>query len=282
MNCQMIFHFEKTKTLKKPLYTFLFLIGFTFSLTAQVGCIPEKPNPPRLVNDFANVLSPSFETQVENLLVGFNDTTSTQIALITMSDLCGEEPSFFSFELGEKWGVGNSNFDNGIVILFKPKQSNSKGEIFIAPGYGLEGILPDAIGKRIVENEMIPYFKKGKIEEGLLNGIQTVIEITGGEYSAENYNKNGRKSGKGSFIPFLFVLIFIVIMFASTFGRARKYSRRNNTSLWMALWLMGSASNRHGGAFGNFTGGGGGFGGGSGGGGFGGGSFGGGGAGGSW
>lgn len=271
----------------KFLAFFVFLLS-TVHLNAQVGCIPEKPNPPRLVNDFADVLSVSTVSRLENRLVKFNDTTSTQIALVTVADLCGEEPSFFAFELGEKWKVGNEKFDNGIVVLFKPKQPNSKGEVFIATGYGLEGVLPDAIGKRIVENEMIPYFRNGQVEQGLLNGIETIIEITGGEYSAENYNKNGRGKGEFPFAMLAMLIVFIGLMLFKNIGRARKYAQRNDTSLWMALWLMGSVSSNHRGSYGNFSGGKGGFGGfggGSGGGGFGGfggGSFGGGGAGGSW
>ena len=286
MNCQTIFRLEKTKMMRKNLLIFILLVSSFLSVAAQ-SCVPEKQNPPKLVNDFANVLSPSFEGQLESYLIGFNDTTSTQIALVTVSDLCGEEPSFFAFELGEKWGVGDAKFDNGIVVLFKPKQANSKGEVFIATGYGLEGILPDAISKRIVENEMIPYFKSGQIEQGLLQGIQTVVEITGGEYSADNYNSKGRggKNGKFPFAMVAALLVFIGLMVFKNIGRARKYANTNNTSLWMALWLMGSVNRGHGGSYGNFTSGRGGFGGGSGGGsfgGFGGGSFGGGGAGGSW
>ncbi|MDB4061161.1 TPM domain-containing protein [Vicingaceae bacterium] len=262
--------------LKKQLFSLFIFFVVALHASAQVGCIPEKKSPQKLVNDFANVLSSSFEAQLENYLVGFNDTTSTQITLVTVADLCGEEPSFFAFDLGEKWGVGDAKFDNGIVVLFKPKQALSKGEVFIAAGYGLEGILPDAISKRIVENEMIPYFKSGQTEQGLLQGIQTIIEIIGGEYSAENYNSKVRGGKKGSIFPVIFIIIFIIIMFAGTFGRARGYANRNNTSLWLALMLMGSSNGRHSGSFGNFTGGRGGFGG------FGGGSFGGGGAGGSW
>ena len=270
--------------LKKQFIILCLLIVGAFQVSAQVGCIPEAPSPQKLVNDFANVLSPSFEAQLENYLVGFNDTTSTQITLVTVSDLCGEEASFFAFDLGEKWGVGDANFDNGIVVLYKPKQPNSRGQVFIATGYGLEGVLPDATTKMIVENEMIPNFKNQQYERGLLQGIQTIIEIAGGEYSAKNYNSKDRGGKKGSILPVIFIFIFIIIMFAGTFGRAKGYAKRNNTSLWLALMLMGSSNGRHSGSFGNFSGGRGGFGGGSSGGfgGFGGGSFGGGGAGGSW
>lgn len=258
----------------------LFFLSCTLSLWADTSCIPKKSNPQRLVNDFAKVLSPSFKNQLEQRLINFNDTTSTQIVLITVSDLCGEEASFFAFELGEQWGVGNEKFDNGIVVLFKPKQANSKGEIFIATGYGLEGVLPDAIAKRIVENEMIPNFKQSQVEKGLFQGIQVIMEITGGEYSADNYNSRNKKGN--SSVPGLFVLFFIIVFITSMFGSARGYSKRNNMGLLAALFLMNSGSRSHKGRFNDFGSGSGGFGGGGGFGGFGGGSFGGGGAGGSW
>lgn len=268
--------------------TLLFALSFLSlaSLNAN-DCIPKPQTPPRLVNDFAGILSTSIANQLETRLVVFNDTTSTQIAIVTVNSLCDYDASSFAFELGEKWGVGNAKFDNGIVMLIKPKVGNSKGHAFIATGYGLEGVLPDAIAKRIVENEMIPYFKRNDYEGGVLNGLQAIIDITGGEYSAENYNSRNKRSKSIPIFPFLFILLFIFIMLLGTIKRARGYSRRNNTSLWLALWLMGSSTNRHKGYYDNFGNGGGGFGGfggGSGGGfgGFGGGSFGGGGAGGSW
>jgi uncharacterized protein len=267
----------------KKTILFLTLIISAFFLHAADDCIPSKPNPPRLVNDFAKVLSPQTISYLESSLVGFNDTTSTQIAIVTVDELCGYEPGPFAFELGEKWGVGNAKFDNGIVVLVRPKRGGNKGHAFIATGYGLEGVLPDAIAKRIVEREMIPYFKQNKYDQGILQAAKVIMEITGGEYSAENYN--GRKKKKGSVFPFFIVLFFIFIMFIGIFGRARRYARTNDLGFWAALWLMGSMSGRHGGHYNNFRSGGGGFGGFGGGGGFGGfggGSFGGGGAGGSW
>jgi uncharacterized protein len=265
----------------------IFLILFSVVTIAQEDCFPEKPTRVRLVNDFANVFSQREANYLEQKLVAFNDTTSTQIAVVTVNSLCGNDKAQFAYEIGEKWGVGNAKFNNGIVLLFKPKTNDSKGQVFIATGYGLEGVLPDAIGRRIVENEMIPRFKQNDIFGGIDEGVQTIIEITGGEYSAENYNKNGRKSKGFPVTAFFFIGIFIIMMFLNTFKRARAYSSRNNMGLWAALMLMGSMNNRHTGRYNDFTSGGrgfGGFGGGSGGGfgGFGGGSFGGGGAGGSW
>lgn len=254
---------------------------------AQTDCIPEKPKKERLVNDFAEIFSSQEIAQLERRLVNFNDTTSTQIAVVTVEDLCGYDPAEFAFEIGETWGVGDRKFNNGVVILLKPKTTVDKGQTHITVGYGLEGVLPDAIAKRIVNNEMIPRFKQNDdYYGGITAAVQVVMDITGGEYSAENYNKRNKKKKESiPLIPLIFVLFFIVIMIAGTMGRARKYAHRNNMSLWAALFLMGSANRRHRGHYNNFNsgrGGFGGFGGGGGFGGFGGGSFGGGGAGGSW
>ena len=271
--------------MKKQILTLIILVlpllGF-----GQEDCIPGRPAKQRLINDFASVFNPQEANQLERRLVNFNDTTSTQIAIVTVADLCDYEPSDFAYEIGEQWGVGNKKFNNGVVILLKPKTADSKGQAFIAVGYGLEGALPDVIAKRIVENEMIPQFKKNDYFGGIEAAAQVIMDITGGEYSADNYNKKRKGGDSIPIVPFIFILFFILIMIAGTIGRARRYAHRNDMSLLAALFLMGSMNRRHKGYFDDFSSGGGGFGGFGGGGGgfggFGGGSFGGGGAGGSW
>ncbi len=269
----------------KKLYLFaIAFILFVGDISAQESCIPNASNPPRLVNDFAEVLSPQVAAQLERLLISFDDTTSIQIAVVTTKDLCEYDKMTYTYELGEKWGVGGAEFNSGVVLMLKPKYKNSKGEVFIATGYGMEGVLPDATLKRLIENEMIPYFKQNNYEAGIVQAVKVIMDISGGEYSAEDYKKNKSKDSIPLF-PFFFILLFALLMFANIFKRARHYSSVNNVGLWAALMLMGSSSNRHSGYYQNFRSGGGsfgGFGGGSGFGGFGGGSFGGGGAGGSW
>ncbi|MEQ8625853.1 MAG: TPM domain-containing protein [Vicingaceae bacterium] len=265
---------------------FLLFILFSFNSMAQ-DCIPSKPKPARLVNDFANILSSSEEQGLEQFLIGFNDSTSTQIVIVTVSDLCDYDAASFTYGIGEAWGVGDAKFNNGIVLMVKPKIANSKGQVFIATGYGLEGVLPDAIAKRIVEKELIPRFKQNDYFGGISAGTKVIVDIVGGEYSAENYNNKRGKKKSFPLFPLIFIGFFVILMFAGTFRRARRYSNQNNIGFLAALMLMGSMNRSHGGHYNNFrsgSGGFGGFGGGSGGGfgGFGGGSFGGGGAGGSW
>lgn len=263
--------------MKKLVVLFALILGFTV-LYAE---IPERPNPPRLVNDFAGILNQSENNTLEIKLVQFARETSTQIVVVTVPDLEGYDASDYAFRIGEKWGVGQQGKNNGLVILVKPKAGNEQGRIFIATGYGLEGVLPDAVvNGTIIDNEMIPYFKQNDYYQGLESGINVIMDITRGEYTAEYYQENYVKKGSG--IPFFIVLILFFIIIPALRGRKRRfYSPGKNLPFLIALGML-SGTRSHGGSFSNFSSGRGSFGGSGGFGGFGGGSFGGGGAGGSW
>jgi uncharacterized protein len=261
----------------------LIIILALFSLQAYTQEFPEKSN--RIVNDYTNFLSVRERNALEQKLVNFSNQTSTQIAIAIVPGLQGYDASSYAFELGERWGIGQKGKNNGILILVKPKTANSKGEVFIATGYGVEGAVPDAIAKRIVENEVLPNFRQGQYYKGLDQAVNTIISLTKGEFTADEYRE--RTSGNvSSAIPM--IIIFLLIIIFSVMGRvrrARHYAVGHNLPFWIALGMLSSTGRSHGGSFGNFSSGSGSFGGFSGGGGFGGfggGSFGGGGAGGSW
>ncbi len=264
--------------MKKILTILIVFLGFTSISMAE---IPERPTPQRLVNDFANVLNKGEVSQMEDALTQFAKQTSTQLVVVTVPDLEGYDKADYTFQLGEKWGVGQKGKDNGLVVLVKPKTSDSRGEVFIATGYGLEGVLPDAIlNSAVVDNEMIPRFKENDYFGGLAAGLNVIMDISRGEYTAENYQEKVNARGGGAGIP-LFIILFV--LFLSVFGRSRSrrfYSPGRSLPFWLAMGMM-SGGSRSSGSFGNFSSGSGSFGGG-GFGGFGGGSFGGGGAGGSW
>jgi len=161
---------------------FLTIATVVFAVLSVLAQIPERPNPPRLVNDFANLLSEGEKAVLEDSLVQFARTTSTQIVVVTIPDLDGYDPGDYAFRLGEKWGVGQKDKDNGIVILVKPKQGNNKGQVFVATGYGLEGILPDAVvNSTVVDYEMMPRFKENNYYQGIASGVQVIMNITRGE-----------------------------------------------------------------------------------------------------
>ncbi|MBE0647969.1 MAG: TPM domain-containing protein [Bacteroidales bacterium] len=265
--------------MKKYRYIFLTFLLFQ-GLLAFSQEIPPRPDPPRLVNDLAGVLTAEQVQQLERKLVNFNDTTSTQITVVTVKSLNGYDKADFAYKIGEQWGVGQKGKNNGIVVLVKPKYGNERGEAFIASGYGLEGAIPDAIGKRIIEYEMIPNFAENNYYGGLDAATTTLMGLAAGEFTADQYVKRGEKSPYAFLIP---LLIMGVVFFLIRSSRARSHSVGKNIPFWTAFWLLGSMGG-HSGSWNNFHSGSGGFGGGGGGGfgGFGGGSFGGGGAGGSW
>ena len=254
-------------------YIFLTLILF-HGFQAFSQKIPSRPKPSRLVNDLAGVLTPGQVQQLERKLVNFNDTTSTQIAVVTVKSLDGYDKADFAFRIGEQWGVGQKGKNNGVVILGKPKYRNERGQAYIAIGYGLESVIPDAIGKRIVEFEMIPQFKEGNYYSGINAAINTIMSLASGEFTASAYTKKSQSKPYAIFIP---ILVMLVVFFLIRASRARSHSVGKSIPFWAAFWLLGSLGG-HGqsGSWNNFSSGGGGFGG------FGGGSFGGGGAGGSW
>jgi uncharacterized protein len=254
---------------------FLTIATVVFAVLSVLAQIPERPDPPKLVNDFANLLSEGEKAVLEDSLVQFARATSTQIVVVTIPDLEGYDPGDYAFRLGEKWGVGQKDKNNGIVMLVKPAQGNSKGQVFIATGYGLEGILPDAVvNSTVIDYEMIPRFKEDNYYQGIANGVQVIMNITRGEYTAEQYQQQNAGKKEGGFIPAIIIFILVIIFIMK--GKSRRYySPGKSLPFWLAMGLL-SGGGRSGGSFGNFSSGGGGFGG------FGGGSFGGGGAGGSW
>ena len=243
--------------------------------------IPARPDPPRLVNDFTRTLSSYEVSQLERKLVAFNDTTSNQIAVVLVNSFNGMDKAEFADQIGEKWQVGQKAFDNGVVILVKPKTGNQKGEVWISVGYGLEPAIPDATANRIIDYEMIPSFRQNNYYAALDKGTDVLMALAAGEFSSDEYAKTTGGSPFASIIPILFIIVVIFWVF---YARGRSYSVGKDTPFWTAILLGSLLSGRgsHGGSYGDFRGGGFGSGGGGGFGGFGGGSFGGGGAGGSW
>ncbi len=232
-----------------------------------VAQIPARPSPPRLVNDLAGLFTAEQCSTLERTLVAFNDSTSNQILVLTVNDLNGQDASSFAYTVGEEWGVGQQKFNNGIVILIKPKIGNSYGDVFIATGYGLEGALPDATCKLIVEREMIPHFRENDYYGGVVAAIAVIMPLARGEYSSSEYA--GKNKNKGYILPLLVVIALVLVAVFSGSKNNNSSNMGSGGTRTIPWWMMGGGSS--GGSFG-----GGGFGG------FGGGSFGGGGAGGRW
>src|ERR1035437_12258 len=142
MSYRMRFHSVKTKppVMKtiKNISGFLLLLLLSLNLSAQD--IPKQPNPPRLVNDLVGILAPEQSQKLESQLKAFNDSTSNQITVVIVKSFNGLTANDMAQQIGSKWAVGQKKYNNGVVILIKPKTATEKGEAAIAAGYGLESV----------------------------------------------------------------------------------------------------------------------------------------------
>ena len=212
-----------------------FCLTWAFIFLGVIGLaqnIPARPVPPRLVNDFANILSDSEEYALEQKLVNYSDTTSTQICVVTINSFDGTEANDFAQKLGEKWGVGTKN-NNGVVILVKPKTANEQGEVSIQVGYGMEPYVTDAVNYGIRTKEMIPAFKEGDYYKGINNAVDAIIGLASGAYKADKYADEDSSIGP-ILIGLLFVVIYIVL---SAFSKGGKNgaSGSGKGSFWRGL-----------------------------------------------
>lgn len=252
------------------LLLYLFLLS-TVAL-AQGNDFPPRPNPPRLVNDLAGILTPGEREYLEQKLVNYSDTTSTQIAIVTIKSIGDYDANQYAAELGERWGVGGSKNDNGIVILV----SLEPRRVAIQTGYGMEHIIPDAIAKRITEGTLKPNFQQGQFYKGLNEATNMIISLASGQYQADPQAARDGEGGPSLGMIILIVIILVVVLSRFKGGGGRG-GRGHTRTLGGPVFIPGG--------FGTFRTGGGMFGGGGGGGGFGGfggGSFGGGGASSNW
>lgn len=285
MSSLMIFHLEEAAMRNRFIVTASLLLAAVLSVAA----IPSRPYPQRLVNDMADIFSFDEETRLERALVAFDDSTSNQITVVTVMDLEGYDPADYATGIGLEWKVGSADFNNGIVMLIKPKTSDSAGQVFISVGYGLEGAIPDAYVKRIIDNDMIPEFRQGDYFRGAAKACVTLMQLASGEIS-EPRDRDDDDGALAAIITFMIIIILIAVVVGGKGGKGGggggRYHRQDDAidvigTILTYGTLMGRSGGRSHGGFGGGSFGGGSFGGG-GFGGFGGGSFGGGGAGGSW
>lgn len=258
----------------KQLLYFLFLIPF--GLFAQ-DPFPEPMTPKRLVNDFTNTLSTDQLRMLESKLVAYDDSTSNQVAIIIINSLEGYDIAQYGAEISQKWGIGNEEKNNGVLLLV----ALNDRKVNISTGYGLEGAITDAHSKRIIQNYIVPNFKTGDYFTGLDQASSIIMSMASGEFTADP--KNEQTGGS----PFLFVVFIILFFFFISRFKKTKGGHYASGSMdpLSTIIMMGGLNSRSGRGFDDFSRGGGVFGGGGGSGGFGGfggGSFGGGGASGSW
>jgi len=256
----------RTRTIR----TLLLLLAALPAAKAEI--IP--PAPERYFNDYANVVSSATAAELNQTLERFERETSSQVVVAIYPKMQSESSiEDYTVRVAHSWGVGQKGKDNG-AVLFVFIQDR---KMYLQVGYGLEGALPDALAKRIIENEIKPHFRKGDFDGGLRAGVAAILQATQGEYKG-----TGRTASEGGripvwlFAPVIGLLILIFIAWLLSYSAAGTVYRRGGRSRsYGAGPVFWGGFGGGGGAGGGFSSGGGGFSGGGGG-------FGGGGAGGSW
>ena len=240
--------------------------------------IPEKPQLETSVYDYINLLSESQKKNLEQKLIRYSDSTSTQIVMAIIRSTEGENITYLGAQWGQKWGIGQETKDNGILVLLAKEDR----KIAINTGYGVEGSLTDAMSRRIIENVIIPQFKQDDYYGGLNNGADAIFQVLNGEFQEDRTFDDNPGFPFEAFLPIIIFIVILIIL--SSRNRRNKGGRGGGKKSGLDLWDIIILSNIGRGGFGGGSSGGG-FGSGGGGGfsgGFGGGGFGGGGASGGW
>jgi uncharacterized protein len=165
--------------------------------------IPARPNPPRLVNDFANMLSGEEQASLEHELVALDDSSSNQIAIVTINTLNDYPIEEYANKLFRAWGIGNKKTNNGILILVAKDDHKMRIEV----GYGLEGAIPDITAGDIIENDLKPNFRSGNYYEGFEKAISSLTKAAVGEYKTAR--ERGDDGGGHGGLVFIFIIIFV-------------------------------------------------------------------------
>jgi uncharacterized protein len=259
-------------------WTFRFMVIFAVFFAGNFSYsqykIPKIPDFQTSVYDYANVLSATEKSQLEEKLIRYSDSTTTQIVVITIESLEGEDVNNLATNWGQTWGIGGTaKDDNGVVILL----AKAERKIAINPGYGLEDRLTAGIGGEIIRNIIIPEFKAGSYYNGLDKGADAIFDVFKGKYKGTRQGDKAEEIPLSTIIFFVIIFIILLILISRNKGNGSGISRTPSLLDVIILSNMGrSSGGGFGGGFGGSSGGGG-FGGG-----FGGGGFSGGGSSGSW
>jgi len=203
------------------------------------------------VHDEANILSASAKAQLEAILQAHRDSTSNQIAVLVVPSLEGEDIEGYAVRVFAEWKLGQAGKDNGVLFLVAMEERQMRIEV----GFGLEGILTDAMSSRINRNAVAPHFRQGNYEAGIQEGTMAIIKTIAGEYvnDAPTVQKRKKKSPWGTVIFFVIMLLLM--------SRKNKGGGSGMGGYWTAA-MLGSMLGGSGRSSGGWGGGGGDFGGG--------------------
>ena len=189
-------------------YTWLGVLAFVLVglLTAGTSAALEVPELKGHVNDYAGMLSRATETALDQRLRELAQTDSTQIVVLTIPSLKGDNLETFSMRVVESWQLGQKGLDNGALLLV----AKNDRKIRIEVGYGLEGRLTDLMSGRIIRHAIVPAFKNGNFDQGVFAGVEAMIDVVRGEYQAEAKPAGGQATGRDAGIFALFPMFFLL------------------------------------------------------------------------
>ncbi len=169
-----------------------FLMGAFLLMVAspRLHALSVPARPDGYVTDKAGLLSLQARERLEATLADFEKKTSNQIAVVAFPSLEGESLEDFSIRLAEAWKVGKKTKNNGVIFLIFKNDRKMRIEV----GYGLEGVLPDALAGQIISQVVAPYFRTGDYEKGIFAGVTAIMQATKGEYHSDNQQENSQSS----------------------------------------------------------------------------------------
>jgi uncharacterized protein len=191
----------------------------TLFIILLLCCIPLAGNalevPPLRahVNDYAGMVSAQTATQLEEALTRFEQTDSTQVVVVTIPSLEGENLEEFSIKVADVWKIGRAKIDNGVILLIVKNDRKVRIEV----GRGLEGILTDLVSGRIIRNTIAPRFKQGDYDGGVVAGVAAIVDVIRGEYRADQGAGQGRKTASPIFA--LLIFLFVALVFAGAISK---------------------------------------------------------------
>jgi len=200
---------------------FRYLLGFALLAFTLLSAQPAFPELTSRVVDEATLFSAAQKAELESTLENHENNTSNQVVVVTLKSLDGYDIRDYGLELGRAWGIGQKDKNNGVLLIIAPNER----KVSIEVGYGLEGALPDATAKSIIDQEILPYFKEGDYFGGAKFGVDAIISAIKGEYVSYEVESSS-KSFK--FTDLIMPLIFLFVFIAGpVFGKKNKFDANN-------------------------------------------------------
>ena len=200
----------------KKFFVIFFLILTSYFLLLKSVWGVNYPDPTGFVNDFANLYSSGFKSELENKLSEFEKSTGDEIAVVTVNNLEGGDIDDVAARLFEKWKIGKKNTDNGLLLLIFKEDRQMRIEV----GYGLEPYVTDGRAGEIIRNDIMPSFKEGNYDEGTRRGVDRILQYISNKDTA--VNSTSSKNSDFPIWPFLLIIYFVSTYLASFLGRTKE------------------------------------------------------------